>query len=485
MKKLLAHLMVIAITLNAFTQPPEKLSYQAVVRNLSGELVKSSPVGIKICILQNSTDGIEVFAETHTTITNANGLITLEIGNGTPVTGTLAGIDWSNGTYFIKTKTDPSGGTNYTITGVSQILSVPYALHSKTAKTADYNDLLNKPELFSGNYSDLLNKPELFIGNYDNLTNKPELFSGNYNDLLNKPELFNGNYDSLTNKPELFNGNYDSLTNKPELFSGNYNDLTNKPELFSGNYDDLINKPELFDSSWTSITDKPTTLSGYGITDASTKEYVDDLLKALGLVHENFAGTLTDIDGNIYKTVKIGDQVWMAENLKTSRCNDGEVIPAVDSDLEWWSLITPGYSWFNKEIYGGLYNWYAVSTNKLCPTGWHVPNDAEWTTLVTTLGGDNIAGSKLQEAGTDYWLCDDRLATNSSGFTALPSGFRAGNDVNHAAILQVHDAGYWWISAEGSYATYGILGLFCESSNAGKFLINAPERGYSVRCLKD
>ena len=415
MKKLFTHLMVFAITLSAFSQPPERLSFQAVVRNAGGELIKSSSVGIKVSILQNSSDGDEVYAEMHTATTNANGLVTLEIGGGTPVTGTFAAIDWSTGTYFIKTETDPSGGTNYTITGVSQILSVPYALHSKTAKTADYNDLLNKPE----------------------------------------------------------------------LFSGDYNDLLIKPELFSGNYDDLTNKPELFDSSWTSITDKPTTLNGYGITDAATKAYVDDILKALGLVHENFAGTVTDIDGNIYKTVKIGDQVWMAENLKTSRCNDGEVIPCVESDLDWWSMASPAYSYYQQDIYGRLYNWYAVNTGKLCPTGWHVPDNSEWMTLVNYLGGGSIASSKLMEAGEDHWWCEgDRTATNSSGFTALPGGFRSGYDVNHAAILMVHEWGYWWISAEGSYANFKIFILLCENELRILYL-KAPERGYSVRCLKD
>ncbi len=141
---------IAALTISSFAQSPQKMSYQAVVRNTSGVLQANQTVGMKISILQGSETGTAVYVETQTKTTNANGLVTLEIGSGTLVSGTFSGIDWSNGTYFIKTETDPTGGTNYTITGTSQILSVPYALYSKIAKTANYNDLTNKPTTLSG-----------------------------------------------------------------------------------------------------------------------------------------------------------------------------------------------------------------------------------------------------------------------------------------------------------------------------------------------
>ncbi len=150
MKKLFTLCVIIALTISIVAQSPQKMSYQAVVRNTSGVLQANQAVGMKISILQGSATGTPVYVETQTTTTNANGLVTLEIGSGTIVSGTFSGIDWSNGTYFIKTETDPTGGTSYTITGTSQILSVPYALYSKTAKTANYNDLTNKPTTLSG-----------------------------------------------------------------------------------------------------------------------------------------------------------------------------------------------------------------------------------------------------------------------------------------------------------------------------------------------
>ena len=112
-------------------QAPQKMSYQAVIRDASNNLVVSSNVGIRISILQGSTSGNAVFVETHTPISNSNGLLTIEIGNGTVVSGSFVAIDWANGPYFVQTETDPNGGTNYSITGTSQLLSVPYALYAK------------------------------------------------------------------------------------------------------------------------------------------------------------------------------------------------------------------------------------------------------------------------------------------------------------------------------------------------------------------
>jgi hypothetical protein len=117
-----------------FAQAPQKMSYQSVIRKTDGSLVVNTSVGIKISILQGSTSGTAAYVETQTTTTNANGLATLAIGGGTPVTGTFAGINWASGTYFIKTETDPVGGTNYTISGTSQLLSVPYALYAGSSQ---------------------------------------------------------------------------------------------------------------------------------------------------------------------------------------------------------------------------------------------------------------------------------------------------------------------------------------------------------------
>ncbi|MEX1003479.1 MAG: DUF1566 domain-containing protein [Crocinitomicaceae bacterium] len=135
MKRIITICAAILMTASVFAQSPEKMSYQAVVRDGNSNLVSSTAVSMQISILQDSSSGTAVYVETQTPTSNANGLVSLEIGSGTVVSGTFATIDWANGPYFIKTEIDPTGGTSYTITGTSQLLSVPYALHAKTAET--------------------------------------------------------------------------------------------------------------------------------------------------------------------------------------------------------------------------------------------------------------------------------------------------------------------------------------------------------------
>ena len=133
MKRIFTIASALLMTSSLWAQAPEKMSYQAVVRDASDALVATQTVGMQISILQTTATGTAVYTETHTPTTNANGLATLEIGTGTVVSGDFTTIDWANDTYFIKTETDPTGGTNYTISGTSQLMSVPYALHAKTA----------------------------------------------------------------------------------------------------------------------------------------------------------------------------------------------------------------------------------------------------------------------------------------------------------------------------------------------------------------
>jgi uncharacterized protein (TIGR02145 family) len=198
------------------------------------------------------------------------------------------------------------------------------------------------------------------------------------------------------------------------------------------------------------------------------------------------SATIKDINGNTYKTVLIGTQVWMAENLKTNKYNDGTAIPLVTDDKSWKTLTTPAYCWFdndtisNKYRYGALYNWYAVSTNKLCPKGWHVPADKEWTTLTTYLGGESVAGGNLKETDTTHWESPNVLATNESGFTALPSGYR-----NLVGLFNyIGKYGYWWSSTECN-VSYGWARIILYNGGSVDRVFTFKQDGWSVRCLKD
>ena len=163
-------------------------------------------------------------------------------------------------------------------------------------------------------------------------------------------------------------------------------------------------------------------------------------------------GTMTDQDGNVYKTITIGTQTWMAENLRTTKYQDGTAIPN-ETDLTAWEKLTTGaYCNYNNTTnadtiatYGRLYNWYAFADSRMiAPTGWHIPTDAEWTILSTYLGGKTLVGGKIQETGTTHWLSSSDLVTNESGFTALPSGYRGGFDPGGTGFWELGFIGGWW-----------------------------------------
>ena len=196
-------------------------------------------------------------------------------------------------------------------------------------------------------------------------------------------------------------------------------------------------------------------------------------------------GLVDDIDGNTYKTVTIGTQIWMAENLKTTKYNDGTEIPLVTGEIEWKSLSTPGYCWYNNELstykstYGAIYNWYTVNSGKLCPAGWHVPTNDQWTILTTFLGGEGVAGDKLKEEGNLHWKNFNNSSTNVSGFTALPGGGRI-----DGVFSFIERSGAWWTST-----SYNTENAYCREldDNVVEVLTGylGKNQGFSVRCIKN
>lgn len=197
-------------------------------------------------------------------------------------------------------------------------------------------------------------------------------------------------------------------------------------------------------------------------------------------------GTISDIDGNSYPTIGIGGQKWMAENLKTTKFNDGSSIQLIADSSEWTHLATPGYCWYNndsstyKTIYGALYNGFAVQTSKLCPTDWHVPTWYDWNILVVDLGGEDC-GPKLREAGTNHWQSDYFGATNMTGFTALPGGFRLSGKFDQLGLRTA-----WWTSTEVYPDTYSLYIAWMKYDDI-KLISSTTlkEDGLYVRCVKD
>jgi uncharacterized protein (TIGR02145 family) len=527
---------VITTTISgAFAQSPHKLSYQCIVRNSSGELLTNKAIGMRISILQGSATGAMVFSETYNPLplSNANGLVTVEIGTGLAINGNFSEIDWSYGPYFLKTETDPAGGSNYTIVGTSQLLSVPYALFAEKSGNG-----------FSGSYPDLTNKPELFDGAWNSISGKPTSLDGY------------GITDAVTTSHPSYNVTTGLINNWNTAYSwGNHAGLYKTLSYIPG-WTEITGKPVFSAVATTGffsdLNSRPTTLTGYGIIDAvatsgeqsiagyktfteninagnnnitnlanpvnnpdaATKEYVDNVFKALGLVEDNFAGVVSDIDGNVYKTVKIGDQIWMAENLRTAHYNDGTPIPNITDDTEWANLTTSydpfdgsctgtgAFCWYDNDSatynndYGKLYNWYAAETGKLCPTGWHVPDkgpflhEPTYCPCFETSGG--LCDGDLMETGSTHWTIDYPCITNSTGFTALPGGNRSGPNsyTNGGVFAGIGSTGWYWNSGNNG-SMYGCSRMFFPIPR-GLMWPQSPTTeiqhkgmGLSVRCVKD
>ena len=184
--------------------------------------------------------------------------------------------------------------------------------------------------------------------------------------------------------------------------------------------------------------------------------------------------------------VSIGSQVWTTQNLNVSNYRDGTPIPKVENAAAWASLITGAYCYYNNDsttyaaLYGKLYNWYAVNDPKgLAPAGYHIPTDAEFTTLITTLGGTAVAGGKMKEAGTSHWTTPNTGANNSSGFGGLPGSWRN----SQGGYIAIGGEGLWWSATEIS--TQGRYIKLASNSAACTFSGNSKIGGNSVRCIKD
>ena len=215
---------------------------------------------------------------------------------------------------------------------------------------------------------------------------------------------------------------------------------------------------------------------------------------------------LTDIDGNVYESVTICNQTWTKSNLNVSKYTDGTPIPQVIDPTQWANLTTGAWCYYNNDpaneaIYGKLYNWYALAgiydaasannpalRKKLAPTGWHVPTDAEWSSLINCLdpnadGGNNfsnIAGGKMKATGTSLWISPNTAATNESGFTGLPGGYRFGD----GTFYYVGGSGGWWSSSEDGTASAWTRDLGYDDGGAYRYG-SSKRIGFSVRCIKD
>ena len=440
MKKFYTLVSAFLLSASLWAQAPQSFSYQAVVRGVNNELIVSKQVAMKISLFQGSENGAPLYVETHTPMANTNGLVSISIGAGTKVVGDFTTIDWAKGPYFLKTETDLTGGTAYSLTATSQLLSVPFALYAANSQPGPKGE-----------------KGDQGIPGKNGVDGKNGLDG---KDGMSGPIGLTGpaGKDGVNGK----NGTDGKVGPQgPQGIPGSSKDEQKLSVSAIGDTLYLTNGNFVIIPGISAANLKPT--SGYG-------------------------QNITDVDGNTYKTVYIGTQQWMAENLKTSKYNDGTTIPNVTDNELWWNLSTSAWCNYNNsdslgKIYGKLYNWYTVSntTNgnrNVCPSGWHVPTDMERIILIDYLGGESVAGGKMKEVGTTTWNSPNTEATNMSLFSVLASGYRQ-EDYKSIGLYSF----FWSCTENNSIEAISIP--LCYANGVSVRGRDSKRTGFSVRCVKD
>jgi uncharacterized protein (TIGR02145 family) len=550
MKLIYTSIIILILASNIQAQAPQKFSYQTVIRNGSNQLLGNQQVGIKISVLLGSETGIEVYSERHTPSTNANGLATLSIGTGTVLNGNFQNINWSSGLYYIQTETDPNGGSNYTIISTQQLLSVPYALYAETSGSSTPGPQGEQgpigqtgpqgPQGLTGATGPAGSQgPQGLTG-----ATGPSGATGPQGPIgLTGPAGATGpqgiqGIQGLTGSTgpagatgatgaagESGSNGKNSLvktTNEPvgaTCSAGGVKmeygiDANSNGTLDLSEVNNTLTKyvcngaigaqgPQgapATDDQQLSVSQVGDTLflagGGFVIIPGISSPNQQGSQKNISThscgaenIHNPAVsyGSMTDQDGNVYRTTVIGSQIWMAENLNVNHYRNGDLIPNVTDGLEWTQLTNGAWCYSNNQIindcpYGKLYNWYCVTDPRnVCPIGWHIPSVFEITSLSNSLGGKAIAGTTLKST------CCWNGSTNETGFSATPGGYRY---INLGSFIDLGSFGYWWTRDEYNldWANfYGLsqnLYLDLSGGTGGSGGIDKLS-GLSVRCIKD
>jgi len=453
------------------SQSPFGISYQAVMRHADGTVMASSAVSLTFMIHDGTANGTVVYQESHSLTSSAQGLVICVVGNGVVSEGNFAQINWGSGAKFLHVMM--GSDASLLDLGTQQMLSVPYALYAdrvgvRVSATGDSLTVGGQSVIVPG--ISAANFPPAVLGCTDNAAcNYNSAATQNDNSCLYLNATCNDNNANTMN--DVINANCQcagvlmvSGCTNPQAC--NYNSAATQNDnscLYTGATCDDGNANTTND-----VINGSCVCAG---TPMGNGTYVP-------------GNGATDIDGNTYTSIIINGQEWMQQNLAVTKYRNGDPIPTGLSNTTWQNTTSGAYAIYNNDaanntLYGKLYNWYAVNDSRgLCPTGWHVPSDGEWTTLETNLGGSSVAGGKMK--ATSGWNSPNTGATNESGFTALPGGYR-GYDGTYG---DVGSYGHWWSSTVDGLTSAWYRILHYNGSNVNR-LLNDKQFGFSVRCVRD
>jgi len=491
MKQLKVILIVLLLYMQGIqAQTPSQFKYQAVLRDTNGEARLNQSVSVEVSILKGSPVGEVVFSEMHSLTTNELGLININIGS----INDLSVINWAGDTYFIQISVDGN------IMGTSQLLSVPYALSVKKAETYDETD----PVFSSWDKSTGINITEeqiVDLKNYLTVENDPSftVWDKSAGISITESQIIDlKNYLTEEVDGDITNEIQD-LSIQDNILRTTHNENATNIDLnvYLDNTDsqDIANVLEHGNSADNKQIKNVAIPSD--TKDLATKNYVDEMLLQAGIF------PLKDVDGNVYKAVKIGDQIWMAEDLRVTHYPNGDPIPEVEDNYVWGDLldnnIDDAYCFYENDDnteYGALYTYAAAIGDNwqrdndtlddeggqgICPDGWHLPTDAEWTQLTDYLGGLSVAGGKMKERGLTHWTDPNEAATNSSGFTALPGGYRSDS---YGTFSNLGNLAYWWTTYEQDDTHVYARNLRYSTGEVIRST-HLKSIGFHVRCIKN
>lgn len=519
MKKTLVLLFALSITSLAIAQIPVGFNYQAIAGDANGNPIRNSDLQVKFTIQSDTVNPVIIWEELHSSVkTNGSGMFSLAIGTGSmqpsSVVTSFSEINWSSIKAFLKTQLYYQGV--WKTMGTTKLWSVPYAMAANSlsgnisklsiaGETTDDEEALFEVKNKDGQtvFAVYNEGVRIYVDNGDKGKKGGFSIGGFANSKSPSQNLFVVDNDSI----RAYIDPSPAKGKKGGFSIGGFADSKGIPEEYllvnpdstmvfvrkdSSEYSSTFNIVAISQDleRKTLMTANPDTVNIAGVLNLQ-----NDLVVGGDIAVEGTINLVSDIEGNSYKTVKIGTQIWMAENLKTTKYNDGTSIPVVTDIAAWVALNTPAYCWYNndeaanKNIYGALYNWYAVDvvTNggkNICPTGWHLSSDEEWQTLISFNGGMSTAGGKLKEAGLVHWVSPNLGATNESGFNALPGGMR----IDFTGIFSyLGENSMWWSSTVATPGNPFIWGLFYERTDIGfnGSVVGKETQGRSVRCLKD